>query len=68
MTEVFKCKKLGTKCCAPKSLIKEAVEVKDDNMSIKNISILETNTVPHTTPLTTLVSKYHGNIYIVFIL
>ncbi|KAJ8923868.1 hypothetical protein NQ315_010450 [Exocentrus adspersus] len=25
MTEIFKCKKAGTKCCAPKSLIKEAL-------------------------------------------
>lgn len=25
MTEIFKCRKAGTKCCAPKSLIREAL-------------------------------------------
>lgn len=25
MTEIFKCRKSGTKCCAPKSLIREAL-------------------------------------------
>ncbi|XP_028145713.2 protein masquerade [Diabrotica virgifera virgifera] len=30
MTEIFKCKKAGTKCCAPKSLIKDALGQKDD--------------------------------------
>lgn len=31
MTEVFKCRKLGTKCCASKSLIREALGQKDDS-------------------------------------
>nr|CAH7759391.1 unnamed protein product [Callosobruchus chinensis] len=30
MTEIFKCKKAATKCCAPKSMIKEALGQKDD--------------------------------------
>ncbi|KAL3290114.1 hypothetical protein HHI36_023481 [Cryptolaemus montrouzieri] len=30
MTDVFKCRKSGTKCCAPKSLIKEAATGKDE--------------------------------------
>lgn len=30
MTDVFKCRKSGTKCCAPKSLIKEAISGKDE--------------------------------------
>uniref|UniRef100_A0AAR5PVP1 Peptidase S1 domain-containing protein n=1 Tax=Dendroctonus ponderosae TaxID=77166 RepID=A0AAR5PVP1_DENPD len=31
MTELFKCRKTGTKCCASKSLIKEALGQKDEN-------------------------------------
>lgn len=30
MTDVFKCRKSGTKCCAPKSLIKETISGKDE--------------------------------------
>ncbi|CAH1120964.1 unnamed protein product [Ceutorhynchus assimilis] len=30
MTEIFKCRKSGTKCCAPKSSIKEALGQKDE--------------------------------------
>lgn len=29
MTEIFKCRKSGTKCCAPKSLIREALGHKE---------------------------------------
>jgi kallikrein len=31
MTELFKCRKSGTKCCAPKSLIKEALGQKEES-------------------------------------
>lgn len=34
MTEIFKCRKPGTKCCAPKSLIREALGQKPENISI----------------------------------
>ncbi|XP_065165518.1 protein masquerade [Atheta coriaria] len=37
MTEVFKCRKSGTKCCAPKSLIREITGAKEeDGVSVKN--------------------------------
>lgn len=29
MTELFKCRKSGTQCCAPKSVIRELVEQKN---------------------------------------
>ncbi|XP_066158472.1 protein masquerade [Euwallacea fornicatus] len=35
MTEIFKCKKAGTKCCAPKSLIKETALGQIDDMHVK---------------------------------
>jgi len=35
MTEIFKCRKAGTKCCAPKSLIKEAALGQIDEMHTK---------------------------------
>lgn len=41
MTEIFKCRKAGTKCCAPKSLIKEALGHKDTDLSLDN-SVQET--------------------------
>ena len=34
MTEMFKCRKSGTKCCAPKSLIKEALGQKENSSNL----------------------------------
>lgn len=45
MTEVFKCRKSGTKCCAPKSLIKETIGQKDDTIKDSTMSV----SLPYTT-------------------
>ncbi|CAG9855141.1 unnamed protein product [Phyllotreta striolata] len=52
MTEIFKCRKSGTKCCAPKSLIKEALGQKDDSppkdSTQQSLSVQYTTTSPVT--------------------
>ncbi|KAK4871943.1 hypothetical protein RN001_016067 [Aquatica leii] len=45
MTEVFKCRKPATKCCAPKSLIREALGHKDSDSSQASQSTLQPNLV-----------------------
>lgn len=35
MTDLFKCKKPGTKCCAPKSSIKEILDKDEEDSSSK---------------------------------
>lgn len=35
MTDLFKCKKPGTKCCAPKSSIKEILDKNDEDLPSK---------------------------------
>lgn len=51
MTEVFKCKKFGTKCCAPKTLIKEALGQKEEEPNYPKITTLKpTSSVAYTTP------------------
>lgn len=45
MTELFKCRKSGTKCCAPKSLIKEALGQKDETPYSSTVSPIEHTTV-----------------------
>ncbi|CAH0562526.1 unnamed protein product [Brassicogethes aeneus] len=59
MTEVFKCRKSGTKCCAPKTLIKEASNKEDTGMKDSTIenSIPHTTTSPLTVTTTTEISK-----------
>lgn len=52
MTEVFKCRKAGTKCCAPKSLIREALGQKPENVSLTKITTEQTTTSYFTTPWT----------------
>lgn len=51
MTEIFKCRKVGTKCCAPKSLIREILGEKDNEPqpenSIHDPIIRPVNTTPH---------------------
>ncbi|KAF5281334.1 hypothetical protein FQR65_LT02965 [Abscondita terminalis] len=62
MTEVFKCRKPATKCCASKSLIREALGNKDSDSSQASQSTLQPNlvlttaasTIPDSTPTTTL--------------
>lgn len=48
MTELFKCRKAGTKCCAPKTLIREALGQKPENVSIVK-STTELTTTPYFT-------------------
>ncbi|KAJ8927242.1 hypothetical protein NQ314_020322 [Rhamnusium bicolor] len=48
MTEIFKCRKAGTKCCAPKSQIKEAL--KQNEESPVNESTVQSMSVSFTTP------------------
>lgn len=38
MTEIFKCRKMGTKCCAPKYLIREAIGGNKDVTGITNLT------------------------------
>ncbi|XP_968416.3 protein masquerade [Tribolium castaneum] len=45
MTELFKCRKSGTKCCAPKSLIKEALGQKEESTHKESTQV----SVDHTT-------------------
>ncbi|KAI5645902.1 trypsin domain-containing protein [Phthorimaea operculella] len=57
MTDVFKCKKAGTQCCAPKSKIQEVVGIKDKNdtyplaTSAATQYTHYTTAVTHTTPM-----------------
>lgn len=62
MTEVFKCRKPGTKCCAPKTLIKETINQKDDPH--KESNTLSSLSISHTTvsPISTQQSKFPNNI------
>ncbi|KAL1493118.1 hypothetical protein ABEB36_011241 [Hypothenemus hampei] len=59
MTEIFKCRKAGTKCCAPKSLIKEALGQKEE-IPLRNTSNSQENvalTIQPTLQTTTEPSK-----------
>lgn len=51
MTEIFKCRKAGTKCCAPKSLIREALGQKDNDPqpedTVQDPVVRPMNTTPH---------------------
>lgn len=48
MTDVFKCKKPGTKCCSPKTLIRE-VGHKDEPQNILKTTTLSPISTLHTT-------------------
>lgn len=57
MTELFKCRKSGTKCCAPKSLIKEALGQKEESSHKESTQVSmdhTTVTIPDTSQ-----SKYY---------
>lgn len=51
MTEIFKCRKAGTKCCAPKSSIREALGQQDTEPqpenTIQDPVVSPMNTTPH---------------------
>ncbi|XP_045779573.1 protein masquerade [Maniola jurtina] len=59
MTDVFKCRKAGTQCCAPKSKVLEAIGVnRNDTYPLATthpythpLTIAHTHTMPHTTPM-----------------
>lgn len=55
MTEIFKCRKAGTKCCAPKSMIKEALGQKDDSPAKE--STIQSFSVPYTTTSSVTLSQ-----------
>lgn len=42
MTDIFKCRKSGTKCCAPKSSIREAMD--HENEKVGQDSTMQDNT------------------------
>lgn len=50
MSDLFKCKKPGTKCCAPKSSIKEILDKNDDDLPGKE-SVTQPTTISY--PLST---------------
>lgn len=54
MTEVFKCKKSGTKCCAPKSLIKEVLGQSDEQHKENTIDSISTQS---TTPVYNIIDS-----------
>lgn len=64
MTELFKCRKSGTKCCAPKSMIREVMGFKEDAPSgqtdnaIQNTFSSQSSTTAHAILPSTFSSKY----------
>ncbi|XP_053615319.1 protein masquerade [Plodia interpunctella] len=70
MTDVFKCKKTGTQCCAPKSKIQEALGIKDRNDSYPLATSAATHYThtyttaiahTHTTPIAPYDASYPGS-------
>lgn len=63
MTEIFKCRKSGTKCCAPKSMIREAMghkeedSVNQESVVHETISAVSATTNPPATEFSST-SKY----------
>ncbi|XP_068916507.1 protein masquerade isoform X1 [Tenebrio molitor] len=66
MTELFKCRKSGTKCCAPKSLIKEALGQKEEsthkvstqaNVDHTTVSALDTSQALEPTKIASTTAK-----------
>lgn len=45
MSDLFKCKKPGTKCCAPKSSIKEILDKSDEEILNKELATLPTTII-----------------------
>lgn len=62
MSDLFKCKKPGTKCCAPKSSIKEIMDKNDGDLSEKE-SVTQSTTITYAPPTSKVVpigtSTYH---------
>lgn len=68
MTEIFKCRKAGTKCCAPKSLIKEAALGQIDEMHIKYTTTPNPGAAPFTVqPVTMQTSKFFHSLLFEFV-
>lgn len=67
LTNLFKCKKQGHQCCAPKSLIREfnGGNSSEPILSNRNDTMYVTSR-PYTTPLTTILCKLK-NIFQFFI-
>lgn len=66
MTELFKCRKSGTKCCAPKYLIREASGYKEDESTkteSSNSHTSETTTTSYAHAITTV----HTSMYILLV-
>ena len=63
MTDVFKCKKAGTQCCAPKSKVQEVIGVnRNDSFPLATTHTYSytphTHTAPYTLPFTTPLRMY----------
>lgn len=65
MTELFKCRKSGTKCCAPKSMIREVMGFKEETPSgqtdsaIQHTSVVsQSSTTAHAILPSTFSSEY----------
>ncbi|XP_026500234.1 protein masquerade [Vanessa tameamea] len=64
LTDVFKCKKAGTQCCAPKSKVLEAIGVnRNDSFPLATTHTYtpHTHTVAHTLPYTSPLPQYEPN-------
>ncbi|XP_060806092.1 protein masquerade [Amyelois transitella] len=69
MTDVFKCKKTGTQCCAPKSKIQEVLGVRERNETYPLATSAATHYThyttalahPHTTPVAPYEPSYPGS-------
>ncbi|XP_052750926.1 protein masquerade [Galleria mellonella] len=67
MTDVFKCKKAGTQCCAPKSKVQEILGYKERNdtyplaTSVAPTIVTHPHAHPQTTPIATLYEPTYGS-------
>lgn len=63
MTEIFKCRKIGTKCCAPKSIIREALgEKENEETSPENIVHGSIARPLNSTPAHNTITEYPSSI------
>lgn len=72
MTELFKCRKSGTKCCAPKSMIREVMGFKEDgpigqtDNTIQHTSSSQSSTTALAILPTTFSSRFFFSAYFQF--
>lgn len=63
MTELFKCRKPGNKCCAPKSMIREVMGFKEESTpvqadhTLQQMSASQSSTTAHAIVPSTFSSK-----------